>query len=498
MRRHISRLGDEDQPDDVREAAALAILVLCEDAADLVREGGIEPLVALLDQSSSASDAARGAAAMALARAAAKTAARQAVAEAGGIEALVAFLGADSTGAGAAAEALMYLAKDHKDAIAEAGGIEKLVGVASDGATTNAKRFAAGALRNLTCHNAANKAAIVSAGGVPVLLRLVAETAETAEEAAGALANIARRDNATRLAVADAGAARVLVSAAASGARTPASRAMAAETLAVIACAEKSKTQIALAGGADALLELLALDDARTQAATALRNLTCGPRHPRVLGLVRPGIPALVGVLAPDTEDCAKEAAIATLIHLAIEDAATAHLVVEAGAVAALLRVLEEQHAPLNGAAVEATALLRTLAFYPEHRASVGAAMPLLVGLADEQRARPLELALAALANILADHQPNQLRFQQIPGAVPLLLKLAGGAAATPLAIQHARGALKNLLASSFGGVDLPTGDGIDLPTGDGIDLPTGDGIDSHIIPSKLPEHWSYSSFTAS
>ena len=170
---------------------------------------------------------------------------------------------------------------NNKVAIAAVGGIESIINVARTAADAVTMRYAAGALRNLTCNNDENKAAVLKDGGVDALVFIVknCDDDRSREEAAAALGNIARMaSDSHRLAVAEAGAIGPLVdcveASAFDGCRTAA-----AGALAILACNDQNAARIAVDGGVYALAGLAvcarASEKAREEAAVALRNLTC-------------------------------------------------------------------------------------------------------------------------------------------------------------------------------------------------------------------------------
>jgi hypothetical protein len=84
--------------------------------------------------------------------------------------------------------------------IAEAGGIEALIMVARDGETVQHKAVAAAALANLIANSAENQAAVVAAGGFPLLIALVRDRSDGTgapqrANAAAALGNLALDDS---------------------------------------------------------------------------------------------------------------------------------------------------------------------------------------------------------------------------------------------------------------------------------------------------------------
>ena len=107
---------------------------------------------------------------------------------------------------GAAASAVCALGNlacgndSNKEAIREAGGIPLLVTLLTEGAESETVGNAANALRNLTCGSDSNREAIREAGGIPALVALLRQETSLATNAVGALGNLAHL-NANREAI---------------------------------------------------------------------------------------------------------------------------------------------------------------------------------------------------------------------------------------------------------------------------------------------------------
>ena len=169
----------------------------------------------------------------------------------------------------------------NQDRIREAGGIPLLVTLLAGGSGP----AAAGALWNLAENNASNQDAIREAGGIPPLVALLAAAASLEQPAAaaatrgntvGALANLAA-NAANQDAIREAGGIPPLVALLAAGARSEVAGAAAGALSLLADNNETNKDVIREEGGLKMLIDMLsagAKSDAAVNAAAALHSLS--------------------------------------------------------------------------------------------------------------------------------------------------------------------------------------------------------------------------------
>uniref|UniRef100_A0A7S3JQ13 RING-type E3 ubiquitin transferase n=1 Tax=Aureoumbra lagunensis TaxID=44058 RepID=A0A7S3JQ13_9STRA len=281
-----------------REAAAMALCRLARRPRDnrvlIVNARGISACVRLLQTNLLAvTDLTRQAAAGILQHIACFSMNyKVAIANAGAIPLLVKLLddqsASDDTKADAARCLWSIAVNDQKKiAIANAGAIPLLVNLIDrDAGSIGVREAAAGALQNLAANNSDNKAAIIRAGAVPPLVRLLANSqVETAREtAAGALQNLAKHNEDNKSVLIEAGVLPPLIatlSDANASARSQRTSARAIENL-VWSSNEDNRKAVIDAGAipvlCDKLIDGHADIEVRQAVAEALKVLTPTPK----------------------------------------------------------------------------------------------------------------------------------------------------------------------------------------------------------------------------
>ncbi|GAB4816915.1 hypothetical protein N2152v2_003961 [Parachlorella kessleri] len=244
------------------------------------------------------------------------------------------------------------------------------------------ERYAVRALSSLAAGNADHKTALVSAGAIPPLVRLLeSDDKDTQGNAACALANLAAGN-------------------------------------------EDHETAIVSAGAIPSLVRLLESKDKDTQryAVCAIANLAGGNADHTTAIVSAGAIPHLVRLLYSKDKDIQCYAA-ATLAALAAGNAEHVAAIVAAGAIPPLVRRLRSKH---KGIRYEAACAIANLA-NAEHAAAIvsAGAIPSLVCLLerkDKDTQHPAACAIANLANGNAEHAAAIVS----AGAIPSLVRLLG------------------------------------------------------------------------
>ena len=175
----VGLLGDGRNASELQVRVADALFFLSrsvEGKADIVKHGGVQPLVRML---SSANQEAQARASGALWHLAASSAAQQLIVSVGGVQLLVILLSSPRLDcAKHAAGALWRLEGGHADikgAIVKAGGILPLVVLLGRSESPEAQELAAGVLSDLAKEKASigNKRSIINVGGVKQLAKLL-------------------------------------------------------------------------------------------------------------------------------------------------------------------------------------------------------------------------------------------------------------------------------------------------------------------------------------
>ena len=238
-----------------------------------------------------------------------------------------------------AARALENLAiySYNQQAIVEAGAIAPLVKLLTDGTDTQ-KENAARVLRNLAENN---KVAIVNAGAIDPLVKLLDGTDRQKEYAAEALWELSEKNHDNQVAIVNAGAIDPLVELVRSG--TDDQQANAAGTF--LALAENNhdnQVVIVNAGAIDLLVELVrsGTDPQQTNAAGALWSLAKN-NHDNQVAIAKAGaIVPLVTILKTGTAFQKQNAADA-LKNLAEDNPDNQNAIVEAGAIKPLMEYVK-------------------------------------------------------------------------------------------------------------------------------------------------------------
>lgn len=465
----VRRLGaSSDETNSASLAAEIA--KMCDGDAtqrDLLREfGGIEHLVAR------ATGKSRASAIQALSAAARNNEENKiAIAQKGGVEALVKAVEEDAKEAGAECLSILSTNGRNKVLVASAGGLEVLT-KALDEKNEKIQRFAVAALRNLSANNSQNKASIIVGRATKPIIRLLDSANDAiAEEAAATLANLARTTNLTD----HYGRIQHVGDSVGSLVNNLTSRkskhcvAHNAGALAVFAAFDGFRATIVRAGGAARLAKLVVDCPKCCQAEVtcALQNLTSarrggrdGPPVEACTAIVEktPGaLSALVGLLL-DGSETTKASAAATLrnVTFLLEDSGT-RAVVEAEAIPFLAQFFAGSHqSPPSRSTTHAMALLRNISYNSEHRELVGKEPGLIRSLMTTldnvryncQDATLTELTLATVANVVAGSLENQRVFRDEVPQGHRALKIIANDKNTTTAMQreHAQGAMKNLL----------------------------------------------------
>mmetsp|Transcript_42278 Transcript_42278/g.99926 ORF Transcript_42278/g.99926 Transcript_42278/m.99926 type:complete len:709 (-) Transcript_42278:314-2440(-) len=266
----------------------------------------------------------------------------------GGVELLVNLLekaGDDAVIEGAAvALSNLALAEQGRAAVIAAGGMPPLVRILSSSEMRDAAHAAAaGALRNLAC-GAAGRENIISLGGVELLVKHCGGKSSPGveENAAAAIANLAD-DPVCRERVSSCGGLEVLVSLLNSS-QTDSVVACAAAALGNLADDDQNRVTIAKVGGLEPLVRLCAssINDAVLESsAAALANLAYNDDNRKRIAQLT-GIEPLVWLCAHSKNEAVLESAAAALGNLAYYNDLNRIKVAETGGLQALVSLCEE------------------------------------------------------------------------------------------------------------------------------------------------------------
>ena len=268
---------------------------------------------------------------------------------------LVRMLSSCSPGdAGLAASALTTLTSESNDfrelLIDEEGGVDALVALLSSASQDEAGE-AAGTLANAAAGSTKRGEVVVQSGCVgPLVGLLMSGEGWAAERAAGALANIASGDGGARQAIIDCGGIGPLVAMLSSLRGLEASRAAAA--LQNIAFRTDTARDALCKGGAlgplvGVLVSPTSCRMSRAHAAGALGNIAAGSHARRAMVVEAGAVPALVGLLPVSPDDIgvpSRGYAAIALGHIADGCESTSLAVAEAGGVEQLTRLLSSKH----------------------------------------------------------------------------------------------------------------------------------------------------------
>jgi hypothetical protein len=198
------------------KVAKVIASLACEHADAICEAGGIQALVEVLPQGPSSLAVMHAAAALGI-LVTGSPACRPALMESGSVPHLVILLRAGPVAATIGASVLGSLAIGHgtiehkiRDAVRDAGGIGMLVQLLTHGVRAKESAIAAAALGNLAIHNPTNQDSIRSEGGVKLMVNMLREendvaNQDVAKQVAGALRNLAANNPANKHAIHTAG-----------------------------------------------------------------------------------------------------------------------------------------------------------------------------------------------------------------------------------------------------------------------------------------------------
>jgi len=291
------------------------------------------------------------------------------------------------------------------------------------------KQRAAFMLRNFAAESAENQIAIVQAGAIAPLVRLLEERSPgVREEAARALWNLARNNKEINMhnqeAIAQAGAIPSLVRLLSDS--VPRVRVVAAAVLNDLAIDNvANQAAIARAGAVAPLVHLLQHDEspALVMSSRLLQSLATNNADAHVALALADAIPALVELLKADSL-LAQEQAASTLGSLAAYSPDIQAKIARAGAVVPLVERLEGDM--MQGTAARALRNLATgNAEIQVAIANAGAIVPLAKLLEDGMPGVREEAALA-LWHLARDNVDNQVEIIRAQAAIPLIALLKG------------------------------------------------------------------------
>ena len=446
------------------ERAAQALACLAQGNPDIqmaiAEEGAIAPLVALMDLSrepakgaeaiETAHKAQRWAAAAIAALAEDSSANQVAVAEEGGIAALVELL--KRVGVSAphenATKALWHLAAfaDNKISIAKAGGIRPLVRLLVQG-SEQAAEWAAAALEELSNGCADNQLSLLRDGAIPPLIELLgSDSDQTQRHSLGALLHISAPGEANLNAVVTPLVGLLEV-------RNADAQLKAAELLALLAARSGANCDAIFSAGAIPKLVRLLGDgrmpsSSQVRAADALSFLSRHGAH-RAAIIESAGVPPLVQMLKSANAE-AQARSSAALVHIASATVAQP-MITGAGGIPLLVQLLSSERVDCQRHA--AGALWHLEGARGENKAELvrcGGIMPLVRVLSRTDCPEAQESAAGVLADLAKEHEKagigmgtgSSKRAMVNLGAISGLVALLANAGATPGAQRHAACAL--------------------------------------------------------
>ena len=437
-------------------AAALAKLAYNNDdcIAAISKEGGVKPLIVLLDCPEKAYESDDGEmndvrqnAAEALANLANDPSSRDEIVSAGGIRPLVSALKADRQQTKTfAAMALARLSKDHaatQSAIAAAGAIGALIALLDGKDGPEAQEEAAGALYALAEHEL-NRIAITESDGIGLLVMLLGcDNQRAREHAEGALVRLSiENDNRVLIIkklvdMLHASHASEHASDDTSAQSEQASEQAAAALANLARDSEDNRKSIVDANGIEPLLFLLESNSskAKENSVSAIKELCRGSReHQAAIARVG-GIPRLVGVISSYSGAKMKESSViqlCTLAASAIEEMAKDNkknqsAITESGAVAPLVAMLGAHGPQMQANAAGALAnLARNHAENQLAIAKAGAIVPLCSMIRDGIPEAQDQAASAVWA-LAVDCSANKDTIAKLGGIDPLVGLLVSG-----------------------------------------------------------------------
>ena len=422
----------------IREQAAAALAKLANNNNDtrslIATEGGVKPLISLLDTSGSTSELVRQNAAAALADLAVDSTARDEIVGMGGIRPLVLLLEDEGRNTKKfAAMALARLSKDHEatqSAIAEAGAIAPLVALLDGKEGPEAQEEAAGALFALADHER-NRLGITEADGIGWLVMLLgSDNPRSREHAEGALVRLSI-ESTNRVQI-----IKKLVDMLQDSGNSAQEQSAAA--LANLAReSEDNRKSIVDANGIPPLLALLESSSAKAKenSVGALKQLCRKSKENQSQIAKAGGIPKLVGVLLGFSGATMKDTSIVQLCTLAAEaikemakgNRKNQDAIADSGAIAPLVAMLGSPSAQMQANAAGALAnLARNNQVNQAAIAKTGAVAPLCT-LVREGSAETKDQSASALWSLSTDNAPNKDTIAKLGGIDPLVGLLITG-----------------------------------------------------------------------
>ena len=394
---------------------------------------GIAPLVALLSTGSDATQQYASAAAEALARESPEN--QVALAKAGAIAPLVSLLASDSPETQEhAVGALLFLASNDEGARLTSV-VRRLVGVI-DARNASAQMKAASALAVLSSRSVATRTAIMQAGAIPPLVRLLGDGLRTQsdtpqERAAAVLADLARSAEGVEGIVASGGVSPLVQMLASSSERA---QIAAASALFYLASMGDNRADIIFAGGIPRFVALLSDGclEAQRHSAAALFQLSNTAHSKTAIvqaGAIQPLVDMLraLGAKSPEDQDSAKSAEAQESVTAVLSDLARSKqdnkaAIVEAGGIPPLITALSS---PSSGVVRHATTLLWALTqglTSSEYKMKLldAEAVPLLVALLDKDGTHESQGYAVATLHALAHDDAGRTAILQASAIEPL------------------------------------------------------------------------------
>ena len=409
--------GDASAKETAAQQLASLAVQSNEHATTLHQAGAVVPLVHCLTVGSANAQGAAASALHSVARA--KPEHQQTIVDGGGVAPLVKLLKTGSAKVQeevAAALAALDAETRFQAGILKAGAIAPLVAMLKGGSAA-AQASAAQALANAALSDPeSGQRAIVKAGAVPLLLALLV-SGKASLAAACALAKLAMRNAANQAAIMSAGGIAPLLALLNGG--NNGAHVQAAAALAELA-RDNLQTQaaIAKAGGIGPLLALLSSTKSQSQA-QAMNALAQLARHNRdnqdAIARQR-GVRTLVSLLdAPNSDATVQAHSAFALMEVSRENPANQKLVVDYDGIDHLAGLMKaSQHAEVKAEVAGALWALSEAASIKSLIAQTGAIPPLvqLLGIAPNERAR--EHSASALGSLALDNAPNQVQITQL------------------------------------------------------------------------------------
>ena len=406
----------------------------------IYEEGGIQPLVALLESENAIphENATR-----ALWHLSANMDNKLAISREGGMVKLVKLLvdGTESNQewASAALESLTNECPDNQIAQAAVDAIQPLVNLlGSENEAT--QDHAVGALINISSPSKENRIAVVK----PLVALLEVRNATAQMKAAQALVMLAARSSANRLAIAESGAIPPLVNLLGDGRNATTPQVRAAAVLADLARAGENKMAIVNAGGVQPLVKMLtcANVDAQVASSSALSHLAANTAAQQLMTAAG-AITSLVAMLSGPSLDAARYAAGA-LWHLEAS-ADNKGAIVKAGGIPPLVILLRKRESP-EGQEVAAMVLADLARSSGGCKTiTIAGGVPSLVNVMINGSGEAQKHAVCAIWSLTGEaveHAERNIKAVTSAGGLPTLVRMVAARGET---LGYAVATLKNL-----------------------------------------------------